>query len=122
MAFSLAYVGGSLFLSPDLDLEGSAPARRWGPFRLLWKPYAALFRHRGLSHSPIWGPLTRFAYLALLFLVVWATVSAVLPSPPPVPSSLWAPVVVGAVLPQVLHVLVDRLLTPPRPRKRGRPR
>jgi len=29
----------------------------------LWHPYAVLFRHRGISHVPVIGTLTRIAYI-----------------------------------------------------------
>lgn len=69
--FTLSYVGASLFLSPDLDLEKSDPARRWGALRVLWTPYSRVFKHRGLSHSILFGPLTRVLYLAALGALVW---------------------------------------------------
>lgn len=33
-------------------------------------PYAALFRHRGLSHTPVIGTLTRLLYIALITVVL----------------------------------------------------
>jgi len=62
-------LAGTYWLSPDLDLAGkgsSRAAENWGPLKVLWYPYGALFRHRHLSHSWILGPLSRLAYLALL--------------------------------------------------------
>ncbi|MGB9862004.1 MAG: DUF2227 family putative metal-binding protein, partial [Candidatus Bipolaricaulaceae bacterium] len=53
LPLGLAYLLGSLFLSPDLDLWGSRATRRWGILRFLWRPYSFLFRHRGLSHHPV---------------------------------------------------------------------
>ena len=63
---ALFAVAGTVFLSPDLDLTNSHPARYWGPFSLLWKGYTKLFRHRGWSHVPVVGTLTRLLYLSFV--------------------------------------------------------
>ena len=54
-------------LSPDLDLSSSGSSNRWGIFRFLWYPYNKLFSHRGISHSIIFGTLTRIIYLFLIY-------------------------------------------------------
>jgi uncharacterized metal-binding protein len=50
------------FISPDIDMKNTTPYRNWGVFRHLLIPYAWLFSHRGMSHHPIWGPLTLIPY------------------------------------------------------------
>ncbi len=107
LPLGLGYLAGSLFLSPDLDLYHSRPARRWRLFRALWWPYTRLFRHRGLSHHPLLGPLTRLLYLSLWALGVWTL--AGLPRGEPPPAALALPFLAGLLLPQLLHVLLDRL-------------
>jgi len=110
-AFALSYTCASLLLSPDLDLARSAPARRWGPLRPLWAPYALLFRHRGLSHSLLLGPLTRLLYLgglAALALLALHHLAGV-PLPQRVPGWLPGPVLAGVYLSHFLHVGLDRL-------------
>ncbi|KHG65547.1 hydrolase [Thermus sp. 2.9] len=74
LAFALAYLAGTYLLSPDLDLaeKGVRSGRRWGVLGFLWRPYGWLFRHRGLSHTWVLGPLTRLAYLGG---VAWALAS-----------------------------------------------
>ena len=61
-----AFTFATLFLSPDLDLNYSNPARNWGPLRILWWPYSLFFKHRGLSHSIVFSSFTRLSYLALI--------------------------------------------------------
>lgn len=61
-----AFTFATLFLSPDLDLNYSNPARNWGPLRILWWPYSLFFKHRGLSHSILFSSITRLSYLALV--------------------------------------------------------
>jgi|Deesub1362B_J571_1020462.scaffolds.fasta_scaffold05699_2 uncharacterized metal-binding protein len=109
VTFSLAYAAASLLLSPDLDLARSGPARRWGALRWLWLPYAWLFRHRGLSHSPLWGPLTRLLYLAALALLLFLPFHLALkvPFPHRFPSRLLAPGLAGVYLAHLLHVGLD---------------
>jgi len=66
LPFAAGYLIGTFWLTPDLDLATSRPSRRWGILRILWLPYAWLFPHRGLSHRPLLGALTRVLYLAAL--------------------------------------------------------
>ena len=115
--FGGSYLFSSLFMSPDLDLASSRPARRWGVLRYLWLPYAACFRHWGVSHNPLLGPLTRIGYLGLLvsaalaglhyglgvemtFMRQWWDDLGGRP--------LWA-IGIGLFLPNQVHILVDRL-------------
>lgn len=118
MCFVGAYLFSSLLMSPDLDLVRSRPQSRWGVFRVLWLPYAVCFRHWGISHNAVFGPVTRIVYLGLLvcavlaglhyglgvelaFLKHWREDLRGLP--------VWA-IGIGLFLPNELHILVDRLL------------
>lgn len=69
-----------LFIEPDLDQEmvtssewrvvkllGPLPGSIWSAF---WMPYAMLMKHRGMSHWPIIGTLTRALYLLVPAVVV----------------------------------------------------
>lgn len=124
--FAGAYLFSSLLLSPDLDLHKNAARRRWGPLGFLWAPYSKVFKHRGLSHSLVLGPLTRLVYLGLVFGAVIGGLRALgfaLPEKLPFlldPRVLLA-LGIGLYLPNVLHVLLDRLVSAVRPRPRSRP-
>lgn len=74
--FVAAYLFGSFLLSPDMDLNTSNPMKNWGMLRLLWRPYASAFKHRGISHLPIVGTLTRVLYLLLVIYAVCAVCNA----------------------------------------------
>ncbi|MBT4502642.1 MAG: DUF2227 family putative metal-binding protein [Gemmatimonadetes bacterium] len=120
LCFTGAYIFSSLLLSPDLDLGRSDPQSRWGVFRILWKPYAKLFHHRGVSHNPLLGPLSRILYLGIIVSVTWSALhyafsieivdikglvkwwKKVFDDP-----WLWA-VIVGLLLPNEIHILADR--------------
>lgn len=86
VALSCSVLG--VVVSPDLDLPGLTLAETvWkrlpfpfgqllsGFWYTLWLPYATLLRHRGVSHWPLLGTLTRIVYLALWWcgvsLAVW---------------------------------------------------
>ncbi len=68
--FSGGYIFATYFMSPDVDVFGSGPIRRWGWLSILWLPYSLIFSHRGISHVPIIGTLTRIAYLGVLALII----------------------------------------------------
>ncbi len=65
----------TLLVNPDTDQEGMDRNEHrlvrntlgcgfvW---LALWYPYAVMFRHRGLSHVPIIGTLTRLGYMAAI--------------------------------------------------------
>jgi len=114
VSFILAYAFSMLFLSPDLDLARSRASKRWGIARVLWMPYALVFRHRGRSHHPVFGALTRILYLLLLVVVVVVTIVALsgtrisihLP-----PGDVMIAVVAGLYVPNLTHIVADRLVS-----------
>jgi len=114
IAFVLAYAFSMLFLSPDLDLARSRAFRRWGLARWLWIPYALLFRHRRLSHHPILGFVTRLVYLGAMIVVVGAAVVVAIGRPMRVgapPAEVLLAIAVGAYLPNLTHILADRVVS-----------
>ncbi|GAB5603713.1 metal-binding protein [Thermus sp. FJN-A] len=117
LAFALAYLGGTFLLSPDLDLaeRGVRAQRRWGLLGLLWLPYGWLFRHRGLSHTWILGPLTRLGYLVGLVLLASFLVQGLAAflgmelalRPPAWPREALGWGLLGYYLSQWLHLVAD---------------
>ncbi|MCB1109040.1 MAG: DUF2227 family putative metal-binding protein [Chlamydiia bacterium] len=80
--FSFAFAYSTLFMSPDMDLAHqikffSLRGLLTSPFRL----YSRIFRHRGLSHSILFGTLTRIGFLSLLALAGLWIYSQAFPSP-----------------------------------------
>ncbi len=71
-AFVVSYLVGTFLVTPDMDLANRSvrAKRHWGVLGILWVPYGAIFRHRGLSHSWFAGPLTRLLYLLVLALAL----------------------------------------------------
>jgi len=118
----VAFLGGfafsMVFLTPDLDLVRSRPTRRWGRLSILWWPYAKIFRHRGLSHHIVWGPLTRIAYLTALAAVAAVGIGALLGravSFGEPRANVWA-ILAGVYVPNIVHAGVDAVATPHRRR------
>lgn len=110
LTFGLAYLFSSLWLSPDLDLRSNDARRRWGPLGFIWWPYTKVFKHRGLSHNLLFGPLTRIGYLFLLgFLIIHALnyfgVRAAFYLR--ISNAILVMVGAGLYLPNVLHILYD---------------
>jgi uncharacterized metal-binding protein len=63
-AATFAY--GTLFMSPDLDLAYQIRLFSLRGFLSLpFRSYARLFSHRGLSHNPFFGTLTRIGWLVM---------------------------------------------------------
>jgi uncharacterized metal-binding protein len=112
LAFSAAFLFGTLLVTPDLDLQLNDARRRWGPLRFIWAPYAALSRHRGMSHTYFAGPLVRLAYLAVWCLpVVALALSLNLDDFPPVIPLTWViTALLGYFTSQWLHLLCDGIL------------
>lgn len=111
VSFAGAYLFSSLMLSPDLDLRSNHARRRWGILGLIWIPYPKIFRHRGLSHNPLLGPLTRVGYLFLLgFIIVLGLNYFSLAAPMRIylHKELVAMIGIGLYLPNILHILYDR--------------
>jgi len=113
----LAFLGGfafsMVFLTPDLDLVRSRPTRRWGRLSILWWPYAKIFRHRGVSHHIVWGPVTRIAYLTALAVAAAAGSGALLGRPVSFGephANVWA-ILAGVYVPNIVHTVADAVAT-----------
>ncbi|MCX8164490.1 MAG: DUF2227 family putative metal-binding protein [Aquificaceae bacterium] len=73
LPFTAGYLFGTFFLSPDIDLSHSKPARRWRGLGFFWRPYQCFSKHRGLSHIPLLGTFVRLGYTVLLSLFLYFT-------------------------------------------------
>ncbi|WP_321431256.1 metal-binding protein [uncultured Methanolobus sp.] len=107
IVFSAAYIFATLFLSPDLDIS-SRPYKRWGIFRILWWPYKEIFKHRGLSHHPVIGPLSivfnLIVIVAAIFLMAGINYEAI-------PSSLVIASITGMVFSMEVHIISDSIVS-----------
>ncbi len=110
LALGAGLAFGTLLVTPDLDLQRNDARRRWGKMRFIWAPYAALSRHRGMSHTYLVGPTIRLAYLALWAApLVWGAQH--LQITPTLPSwNHMTIAVIGYFLAQWLHLLCDGIM------------
>ena len=75
LLLSGGFLFGGLMFGPDLDIH-SMQFKRWGWFKIIWKPYQKLVRHRSLfSHGPIIGTCLRVLYLSLF--IAWTAILVV---------------------------------------------
>jgi uncharacterized metal-binding protein len=132
LAFLLGYLAGTFLLSPDLDLaeKGVRAQGRWGVLGALWRPYGWLFRHRGLSHTWVLGPLTRLGYLLLLLFLLYGLLKGVAAfmgaslalALPPLPKEVLLLGLLGYYLSQWLHLVADDIWPDHDLRRLKRPR
>ncbi|WP_407356128.1 metal-binding protein [Methanolobus sp. WCC5] len=107
LVFSAAYLFATFFLSPDLDIN-STPYKRWGRLRIIWWPYKVVFKHRGLSHHPLVGPLSIVMNLAIIVAAVLLLAGFELHK---IPGSFILAVTTGMVMSMEVHIISDRLIS-----------
>jgi uncharacterized metal-binding protein len=66
---TISFLIGGTWLSPDIDLKQSRPSQRLSFLSGLWYPYRKLSGHRGFSHIPILGTLSRIFYILLPLII-----------------------------------------------------
>ncbi len=62
--FVAGWLVATLIFSPDADVM---PKKRTKILRLILYPYSIIFKHRGLSHSLLFGTITRIFYAVVVF-------------------------------------------------------
>ncbi|MBF0313212.1 MAG: DUF2227 family putative metal-binding protein [Oligoflexia bacterium] len=72
LVFLLSFLYNTFVFNPDLDLARYVrPLSLKGLLIFPFIPYSWFFRHRGLSHSLLWGTSTRVLYLMLVMFVIY---------------------------------------------------
>jgi len=109
-AFSVAFIYGTLFLHPDIDLARNIRLFSLkGLLTLPFRPYSHFFRHRGISHMLIIGTATRILWL---FGFVWLLCSCLNLAFPDLVSwnhpFLWFGIG-GIAAADFFHILLDKL-------------
>lgn len=66
------FMFGVMYLSPDLDLPGTAPLKRWGPLSIGWTLFEKRIPHRSRwSHGWILGLITiQLNFLAIVAILI----------------------------------------------------
>lgn len=76
-----AFFYGTCFMNPDLDLIHQIKLLSLRGFLTLpFRFYSKIFKHRGLSHSVLFGTITRIAWLNGVCLLVFYIVYQALPT------------------------------------------
>lgn len=127
ISWALLFVGSYVFsmfwMSPDLDLSKSTAFHRWGVLRWFWLPYVWIFRHRQTSHHPLLGPLSRILYIEILVLAATLIYWMATGTPGPrlqLSVQVIVPLCLGLYLPNLEHILADRISTLHRRKRRKR--
>jgi len=117
-----SYIFSTFMLSPDLDLHKNRSKINWGILRWIWYPYSKIFKHRGISHSLIFGPITRIIYvytMILLFQIAYFYISSrdfddlnfFIIDEDYLNTYNILSFILGIYLPSIIHTLSDRLYT-----------
>jgi uncharacterized metal-binding protein len=81
LTFASAFVYSTLFMNPDLDLARQIRLFSLRGFLTLpFRSYSSVFRHRGLSHHPLLGSLTRILWLLGWYVVIFYLVYKAVPT------------------------------------------
>ncbi len=111
LAFSVGSIVGTFWFSPDLDLKNSKPVRRWGKLSFIWWPYAMIVPHRGISHIPLIGILSRFGYFFGIVFLLWLILKSIIPIPVKISlifdNPYFIPFILGILFADTLHILSD---------------
>jgi uncharacterized metal-binding protein len=79
--FAGAFVYTTFFMNPDLDLVHKIKLFSLrGLFSLPFRAYSTIFKHRGISHLPLLGSLTRLVWLLGIALLIFFLIYQTLPS------------------------------------------
>lgn len=79
--FSVAFCYGTYFMNPDLDLIHLVkPFSLRGILTLPFRFYSKIFKHRGLSHSIMFGTATRLLWIFAVAFLVFYLIYRVVPS------------------------------------------
>jgi len=71
LTFSICFIYSTYFMNPDLDLANKIKLLSIrGILSLPFRGYSLIFKHRGISHSPFFGTLTRVGYLGSFFYLI----------------------------------------------------
>jgi uncharacterized metal-binding protein len=108
LALSAGYYIGTEFITPDLDTN-SAAIKKWGMLRVLWLPYKWLFRHGQSSHNIVYGAAVRIFYLSIILLSIYYFLFKSLPLETIISSAYVFIFLIGVIISNVLHVILDIL-------------
>jgi uncharacterized metal-binding protein len=108
LALAIGFYIGTDFITPDLDIESTA-IKRWGRLKIIWLPYKWLFKHGQSSHNILYGAIVRVMYFSIIILGVYYLLFRSLP-PETMISSVYVFIfLVGIIIANALHIILDVL-------------
>ncbi len=106
LALGIGFYIGTDFLTPDLDTESTA-IKRLGRFKILFLPYKWAFTHRKSSHNIIYGAVVRILYISIIMLSLYYVLFKSFPSETVFFSAYILLFLIGIIIANALHVLLD---------------
>lgn len=111
--FNIIFILTSYYISPDLDINSSV-YKRWNILKVIWWPYREIMKHRQMSHSFIWGPISILVYLTIIILISTILLNEInfLPTIAfdTLYSDIYIIIIISIVLIVEIHILADKLL------------
>ena len=108
LTFIGCFTYATLFMSPDVDLAHKNKLFSLkGLLTLPFRPYALFFSHRGISHLPVIGTLTRLLYLFFLFFLIYILLYKEIPALYITSNALFIWGFGGACLADIAHECLD---------------
>ncbi len=108
--FSIGYIIGTFFISPDIDIPHSRSSKRWNILKIFWYPLWMVVGHRGVLHIPIVGTFVKLIYLLLIFFPIYNLLESLFPV------GLYIKHIdeiklfyftLGIIIADILHILLD---------------
>jgi len=108
--FNIIFILTSYYISPDLDITSSV-YRRWGLLKIIWWPYKELMKHRQMSHSIIWGPISILFYMVLLIIPIILAIFKFIPIDQINESMIdfFGIVTISVIIICEVHILADKI-------------
>lgn len=118
IALAIGFYFGTYWLTPDLD-TASIPYNSHGwLWKLIWKPYKDIWKHRKNSHEIFAGIFVRLIYFGIILLAIILVIEKLLEMPwllSSINSEVQAHlpfieiVISGVVLANMAHIVIDRI-------------
>ncbi len=108
LALGAGFYIGTDFITPDLDTDSTA-IKRWGRLKIFFVPYKWMFAHRQSSHNIIYGAAVRILYISIIIFSIYYLLFKSLP-PETMFSSVYIFIfLIGIIIANALHVILDSL-------------
>ncbi|MDD5473550.1 MAG: DUF2227 family putative metal-binding protein [Candidatus Methanoperedens sp.] len=109
LALGAGFYIGTEFITPDLDTDSTA-IKKWGRLKIIMLPYKWMFTHRQSSHNIVYGAIVRILYISLLVLGLYYFLFSSLPVENSILSLYIFIFLVGIIIANALHVILDTFL------------